>query len=574
MERNNPNMCPNCFDSGYRNGECGRCGYQAKFDRHISIRGLAAGNILKNRYYIGKILGEGGFGITYKAYDFQRRMVCAIKEYVPNGMSRRAADGRRIEITSPDIEEPYYAGLKRFLDESQILIRLGQIPSVVNITDSFQENSTAYFVMEYLDGLDLGQLIRNGKNRPSVGEVTNYILQVAVSMDIIHTKTRIIHRDISPDNIFITKNKQAKLIDFGSAKQIVSGAQDGFSVVVRLKFSPPEQYSKAMLQGSFTDVYSLAATYYYALTGNNLPTAPDRLSGGKYVPLKQLNIGVPDCVSDAVDRALILNIEQRTRTMQEFIQGIAPGAGGQRPSINSYEAEQLARQREEFRRQEAARQQAEKERQLQAKRAWEQQQKELARQREQQQAQKRQQEAARQREQQLAQQRQQEAARQREQQLAQQRQQEAARQREQQAQKRQQELMRQRELVHQQKYPRRPAVRAGGSAEQNNSGLPYITVVSGPVAGKHWVIPPNQVMKIGRSETEVHLRIEKPGDLSRIHCTVTYAADKNVFRVRDLSSYGVFYQGKRLEKGKDYEFKPPVRLALASPACIIEAGMK
>lgn len=569
MEQNYANICPNCFDGNYHNGVCRQCGYQARFASHNSGRGLSEGTIVKARYIIGKILGEGGFGITYKAFDMTSRRICAVKEYAPNGMSRRAMDGRHLELLSSNAEGPYLAGLRRFLEESQILSKLGQIPSVVNITDCFKENSTAYFVMEYLDGADLGQIVRTSKSRLPVGEVTNIILQVAMSMDVIHTKTKIIHRDISPDNIYITKNKQVKLIDFGSAKQTVTGAQEGFSVVVKLKLSPPEQYSQDMVQGSFTDVYSLAATYYYALSGTNLPTAPDRLMGANYVPLKQLNLGIPDSVSDAVDRALILNVDQRTQTMQEFIQGIAPAVPPDKRIRSSYEAGQIARQREEFLRQEAMRKQSEQNRrQQEAARLREAQ---LRQQEARQMAEKnrRQQEAAKQREAQL---KQQEAARQRE---AQRKQQEAARQRETQLARQQKELVRQREAqLKQQELLRQAARRQAVKTSGQGTGKPYVAVVGGPVAGKSWMIPPNQMMKVGRSATEVNLRIEKPDDLSRIHCMLTYEADKGVFRIRDVSSFGVYYNGKRLEKGKDYEFRPPARFALASPACLIEVGVK
>ena len=111
------------------------------------------------------------------------------------------------------------AGLARFLEESQILSRLEQIPSVVDITDTFQENNTAYFVMEYLNGADLRQIVKASKQRIPVNQITDVILQVAVSMDVIHTKTKIIHRDISPENIYITREGKVKLIDFGSAKR-------------------------------------------------------------------------------------------------------------------------------------------------------------------------------------------------------------------------------------------------------------------------------------------------------------------------------------------------------------------
>lgn len=524
-------ICPNCFAHSYKNGECSRCGYQLSFDSHTGSRILPAGTTLRHRYCVGKVLGEGGFGITYKAYDTQRGQICAIKEFAPNGMCRRGADGRTLELISSSSKMPYMAGLKRFMEESQILIKLGNIPSVVNISESFQENATAYFVMEYLDGADLGQIVRAAGKRLPVAEVTDIILQVAVSMDVIHAKTKIIHRDISPDNIYITKDKKVKLIDFGSAKE-VTGSQEGFSVLVKLKLSPPEQYSSNMTQGSFTDVYSLAATYYYALSGINLPPAPDRLNGQNYVPLKQLGLGISESVSDAVDRALILDVGMRTQTMQAFIQGIAPAAmGGGKRVVSSYEAEKLARQREEYERQ-RARQQGEKAQQAREKAAREQL--------------KKQQELARQRELE----KQQEAVRQ---------------QRE-----KQQELMRQRQYRGQQAGLKQQ----GGYTSRQGSAVPYVSVLSGPSAGTSWAIPADQRMRFGRSKTEANLRVEKPEDISRIHCEICYLPKKEQFSIRDVSTYGVFYNGQRLEKGREYSFTPPARFMLASRACIIELGVR
>jgi len=320
-------LCPNCFEAGYQNGVCRRCGYQARYDNKRSVKSLPAGILLNQRYFVGKVLGEGGFGVTYKAYDLEEGVICAVKEYAPNGLCRRSSDKKSLEVASAESEPAYMAGLRRFQDEARILSRLEQIPSVVDITDTFQENRTAYFVMEFLDGADLRQIVKAAKQRLPVEQVTNIILQVAVSMDVIHVKTKIIHRDISPENIYITRSGKVKLIDFGSAKQTETGMEKGLTVVLKPKFAPPEQFSQEMLQGSFTDVYALAGTYYYALTGVYIPPAPERLSGKNYVPLKQMNLGVPESVSDAVDRALCLNVNQRTRTMQEFISGIAPASG-------------------------------------------------------------------------------------------------------------------------------------------------------------------------------------------------------------------------------------------------------
>lgn len=520
-------ICPNCFAHSYKNGECCRCGYQVNFDSHTNSRILPAGTTLRHRYCVGKVLGEGGFGITYKAYDTQRSKICAIKEYAPNGMCRRGADGKTLELIASSSKMPYMAGLKRFMEESQILIKLGNIPSVVNISESFQENATAYFVMEYLDGADLGQIVRAAGKRLPVAEVTDIILQVAVSMDVIHTKTKIIHRDISPDNIYITKDKKVKLIDFGSAKE-VTGSQEGFSVLVRLRLSPPEQYSANMTQGSFTDVYSLAATYYYALSGINLPPAPERLNGQNYVPLKQLGLGVTESVSDAVDRALILDKGLRTQTMQAFIQGIAPAAiGGGKRVVSSYEAEKLARQREGYERQKA-RQQGDKEQQELVRRRELEKQEAVRQQRERQQAAIRQQELARQKQEEL---------------------------------RRKQELAKRQELARQR-------------AQERLKAVPYVSVITGPSAGKSWAIPPGQRLKFGRSKTEANLKVEKPEDISRIHCEIAYLPDKGQFCIRDVSSFGVFYNGQRLEKGREYSFTPPARFMLASRACIIELGVK
>ena len=553
--------CPNCFETGYRSGSCGRCGFQESYDKR-GARALPAGVVLNRRYYVGRLLGEGGFGITYKAFDLEKESLCAVKEYAPNGMALRGADGRKLVLSRSDVQEPYRAGLRRFLEEAQILSRLERIPAVVDITDSFQENDTAYFVMEFLDGADLRQIVKASRMRLPVEEITNIILQVAMAMDIIHTKTKIIHRDITPDNIYITRDKKVKLIDFGSAKQTVTGAEGGLSVVLKPKFAPPEQFSSKMIQGAYTDVYALAGTYYYALTGRMIPAAPDRLSGTNYVPLKQMNLGIPDGVSDAVDRALALNVNQRTQTMQEFIQGIAGAAKihSSPPHPRSvYEEQQLAKQREIYMqqlRQEAAyRQQAEAQRQQQlaqqARQAEAMRQRQLA-----QQAQ--QAEAMRQR--QLAQQAQQaEAMRQR--QLAQQAQQaEAMRQRQ------QAEAMRQRQLAQQGQQ----AQQAGGAQRLPR---PCVQVVAGPEAGKRWEIPAGVIMKAGRSARDVQLVIGKPDDISRVHCQIAWMPDKGKYRVQDVSTYGTFYQGTRLQKNMWYEFAPMVRLMLASPLCVVELGV-
>lgn len=315
------NICPNCFDTEYDSGECLKCGFRETYNQRTS-RALPGGTILNRRYIIGKVLGEGGFGITYKACDLNVGGLCAIKEYAPTATCLRREDGITMEPVAGKTSYSYELGLDRFMEEAQILGKLGEITTVVEIMDCFRENETAYVVMEYLDGANLGQILRVSNNRLPLEEITGIIVQVGSAMDIVHKEAHIFHCDISPDNIYVTKEKKIKIIDFGSARENERQEKDCGSVTLKLGFAPPEQYSSRMPLGPYTDVYALAATYYFALTGTHLPAAPGRLKKETYVPLKQANPSICEAISDAVDRALVLDYQSRTQTMKEFVEGI------------------------------------------------------------------------------------------------------------------------------------------------------------------------------------------------------------------------------------------------------------
>ncbi|MCD8082481.1 MAG: protein kinase [Clostridiales bacterium] len=529
-------FCPNCFASGFADGVCAKCGYQTRFEGKVYQRALPPGTVLRQRYYLGRTLGEGGFGITYKAFDYTKQVLCCVKEYAPNEISRRSEKGLSLEVLSESVEPPYRAGLKRFFDETRILSKLENIPSVVDITDVFQENNTAYFVMEYLDGANLQQIVRATRGHLPVQRATDIVLQVAVSMDVIHTKTKIIHRDITPENIFITRRDQVKLIDFGSAKQTQTGMRSGLSVVLKPKFAPPEQYSTEMVQGSFTDVYSLAGTYYYALTGKYIPTAPDRLAGQDYVSLKEMNIGVSAALSDAVDRALALKVNYRTRSMQQFIAEIASGMGTPviqqsaakrppvgRPVVSTAQGRAISQQRPPAPGASTAQKRAVSQQRPSAPGASTAQNRAVSQQR-------------------------------------------PPAPGIQPAQNRAEAAVSARPVP-----PRRPAV---PPRKPQKMAIPYVAVVQGPEKGKKWNLPVNETLKLGRSRVEANLCVEQPSDISRVHCLITWVRDTERFCIRDLSANGVFYNGKRLKKGIDCFVSPPARFALASSLCVIELGVR
>lgn len=276
---------------------------------------LAEGTVLDNRYIIKRVLGAGGFGVTYQAYDNLNHFDCAIKEYLPRDVSVRDNTMRVIPAAEKWREE-FEQGRKRFINEADTLKKIRGCKSIVNITDYFDENNTSYFVMEYIDGVNLNHLKKTYGGRIPYKIAVDIILQVCDGLSVLHEREGIFHRDISPENIMIEANGTVKLIDFGSAKNI--SMQKGFSVVLKQGFAPLEQYSSKGIQGAYTDVYALAATLYYILAGQMIPNAPERQSGMDYIPLKVMPIGVPEYVSDAVDKALELNYQNRVQTAGGF----------------------------------------------------------------------------------------------------------------------------------------------------------------------------------------------------------------------------------------------------------------
>ncbi len=318
------NMCPNCFLFHYQGSYCPDCGFSAKPETHPG-RAMAAGTLVGRRYYIGRVLGFGGFGITYKAYDAITQKVCAIKEYAPAGITFRNCGERTMQISMTSGKSVFEHGMERFIQEARRLKQLSYINDVVKIMACFKENQTAYFVMEYLDGTNLKQVVRMAGGCLNIDEITRMIAGIGKAMSAIHQTSGILHRDITPENICLLRDGSARLLDFGSARQKTMDERQEFSVEFKRGFAPPEQYYRTGKQGPYTDVYALAATYYYALTGTMVIDAMERLDGKSCPPLKALRPEVGVRISDVVEQALALDYRQRIQTMDQFVEGICPG---------------------------------------------------------------------------------------------------------------------------------------------------------------------------------------------------------------------------------------------------------
>lgn len=276
---------------------------------------------LQKRYKIGQVLGAGGFGITYKAFDKVNKIYCAVKEYVPLGICVRYDDGINLKASKEEAEKHYDHGKKRFMEEAATLLEVSNIPNIVRVTDFFETNGTAYYVMEYLDGSNLSKLQCAYPDKKIPYEIAVQILYAAgKALDRVHTQKFLLHRDISPENIVITKDARIKLIDFGSAKHISGQGNQHFTVVLKPHFAPPEQYQSNTKQGSYTDVYALASTFYYMITGKKLPDSMERMVGEIYIPAYQLVPQMSRQQSIVLDKALHLDYRKRYRTIGQFLQ--------------------------------------------------------------------------------------------------------------------------------------------------------------------------------------------------------------------------------------------------------------
>lgn len=281
---------------------------------------LAAGTVLGQRYVLGRVLGDGGFGITYIGYDKALKRKVAVKEYFPNECVTRQKGETQVSPFSGERGERYERGLKNFQTEAQRLAKLGSIEGVVNVYDVFAENGTAYIVMEYLSGETVAQMVE-GHKFLGFGKTMNIIVSVLKSLKKVHN-AGVIHRDISPKNIIKTKEGKIVLIDFGAAKPNTIAMSRTASVVLTQGYAPIEQYDNNLTQGTWTDVYAVAATMYYMLTGVTPDSANSRLVSDTLMPPSELHPGLPDKLDDIIKKALEVRPEDRTQTAGELLEQI------------------------------------------------------------------------------------------------------------------------------------------------------------------------------------------------------------------------------------------------------------
>ncbi|MBO6239519.1 MAG: serine/threonine protein kinase [Butyrivibrio sp.] len=283
---------------------------------------------------IERVLGEGGFGITYCAKDHKTGGLVAVKEYFPDSMATR--NNTSVVPHTGESGEFFSYGKQCFIEEANTLAQFIGNENIVRIYCYFEENGTAYFVMDYVEGVSFDAYIRNRGGKLSYEDTARILIPVMDALSLVHSRG-IIHRDITPDNIYITNSGNVKILDFGAARYSLGDKSQSLDVVLKHGFAPKEQYVRHGRQGPFTDVYSLGATFYFALTGTRPQDSVERMDVDKLVPPSSFGVAITKEAENAIMKALSVQPSDRFQNMQAFRNAIGQVKdGNEQPVVQRY----------------------------------------------------------------------------------------------------------------------------------------------------------------------------------------------------------------------------------------------
>lgn len=318
---NADHVCINCMREKADNGVCPFCGFdESTYEpspHHLQPRSILGGKCL-----IGRVLGEGGFGITYMGWDLNLDLKLAIKEYYPTGfVTRTNTTTNTVTPYRGEKAEFFTAGRSRFINEAKTLAKFYTLPGIVSVRDFFLENGTAYIVMEFVEGETLKQRLARVGGKMEASEVFDLVRPLLRSLAEMHA-TGLIHRDISPDNIMITPEGNVKLIDFGAARDYLDSGNRSLSVMLKPGYAPEEQYFARGQQGPWTDIYALCATLYRAITGQTPPESVERLRRDELIAPSALGAHISPAQEAALLKGLAVTQEDRWQSIPELNQAL------------------------------------------------------------------------------------------------------------------------------------------------------------------------------------------------------------------------------------------------------------
>lgn len=269
--------------------------------------------LASGEYRIKQPLGQGGFGITYQGIDTRLNRAVAVKEFFPEGCWR---EGSTVVSAGRWNLDTYSNAKQKFLLEGQTLGQFNH-PGIVQVFYYFEENNTAYMVMEYLQGRTLAEFLKQRKNKLSEAKALEYITKVGEALEILH-QAQFLHRDIKPDNIMLADDGRVVLIDFGAARDFTTSSTARYTTMLTPGYAPLEQYGRSLKYGAFTDIYALGSTLYHLLTGEAPISAIERAAGVELKTVKEIAPHVSLGVSQAIAKAMSMDVTQRIQSVREF----------------------------------------------------------------------------------------------------------------------------------------------------------------------------------------------------------------------------------------------------------------
>lgn len=338
--------CPSCMAENTDGAEkCSICGgdMRAQNRQHQ----LPVMTILEGRYLIGKVLGEGGFGITYIGLDLRLEERVAIKEFYPTGsVTRYAKHSEAVEATSAEGEILLEREREKFLNEARTMSRFSGESSIVHVKDFFYANSTAYIVMEFIDGETMQQRLKENGPENDFNKLLDMLRPVIKDLDDVH-RAGFIHRDISPSNLMVDKSGSVKLLDFGTAREVNEDGEKSLSIVLKPGFAPEEQYRRRGQQGPWTDVYALCATIYKLCTGVTPEVSVDRLAVDSLEPPSKFGVKINPQQEAVLARGLAVRREDRIQSAAELLEDLDKAAAGIAAAQENYSVQPKADKRKE-----------------------------------------------------------------------------------------------------------------------------------------------------------------------------------------------------------------------------------
>jgi serine/threonine protein kinase len=309
-------FCLGCMTDQDGMQPCPSCGFTVENER--SPLPLPYRSILNDRFFVGRVLGRpGGFGITYLAWDMTLETRIALKEFLPGSVVTREHGGTSVIPNSPEDRDVLDKGLIEFLAEARTLAKFVH-PNIVRVRDFFTANNTGYLVMDYYDGISLRDHLVTRGGKLEVDEALRIVVPILEGLEAVHAQG-FLHRDIKPDNIYLTEQQIPTLLDFGAARMAIGEKSQTLSVILTPGYAPYEQYHKKVRQGPWTDMYAMGAPLFYLLTGARAPDALSRVVDDELVAPRTLDQRIPQKISDAVLWPLNQTPQNRPQSAGQFL---------------------------------------------------------------------------------------------------------------------------------------------------------------------------------------------------------------------------------------------------------------